>query len=194
MPDCRSGTLCQSRTVDVHPVRPEEAAAVGACLRHRLVVSDRLARQGRGECLYLVAWEGGAPTGQALLHWRRPQALTTIPGLDGLPYLEDVFVLPERRDRGIGTALLAAAQEAVATRGATGITLAVSVTNHGARRLYERLGYFDPGIPPHRQSAAEHGPDGVVRSGEETVVDLVRWLTPLATPARSAPGSSPIER
>ena len=180
--------------MDVHPLRPDEAAAVGAALRHGLVVSDRLARQRRGECLYLVAWRAGAPIGQALLHWRRPEALASAPGLDGFPYLEDVFVLGESRNRGIGTALLKAAEDAAAKRGATGIALAVSVANHRARRLYERLGYVDSGAPPHRQSAAEHGPDGMIRSGEETVVDLVLRIAPLAAPARSAPGSSPIER
>jgi GNAT superfamily N-acetyltransferase len=161
--------------VDVHPLRLDEAAAVAAKLRHRIVVADRLERQRREECLYLVAWEGGTPVGQALLHRQRPAALAVmVPAVDGLPYLEDVFVLPECRNRGIGTALLEVAEKATADHGDAGLTLAVNTGNSGARRLYERLGYVDAGVPMHRQASLENGARDTLPGARDNVVDLVK--------------------
>jgi GNAT superfamily N-acetyltransferase len=166
--------------MDVRLLRPEEAAAVAAKLRHRFVVADRLERQRRDECLYLVAWDGGNPVGQALLHRRRPSALAVAGVVDSLPYIEDVFVLPEWRNQGVGTALLEAAESGAAARGDRGVSLAVSTGNTAARRLYTRLGYVDAGVPVHRHATTEPGFDGGGQSGNETVVDLVKRLEGLA--------------
>jgi GNAT superfamily N-acetyltransferase len=169
--------------MEVRLLRPEEAAAVAATLRHRIVVADRLERQRRDECLYLVAWEGGTPVGQALLHRRRPSALTVAGVVDSLPYIEDVFVLPEWRDRGIGTALLEAAESAAAARGDQGVSLAVSTGNAAARRLYTRLGYVDAGVPVHRHATTEPGFQSDGHSGDENVIDLVKRLDGVASAA-----------
>jgi GNAT superfamily N-acetyltransferase len=179
--------------MDVRLLRPEEAAAVAATLRHRVVVADRLERQRRDECLYLVAWEDGTPVGQALLHRRRPSALAVAGVVDSLPYIEDVFVLPEWRNRGVGTALLEAAESAAATRGDRGVSLAVSTGNAAARRLYTRLGYVDAGVPVHRHATTEPGFDSGDQSGNETVVDLIKRLdgvTAAAWPAGRGGGRS----
>jgi ribosomal protein S18 acetylase RimI-like enzyme len=96
--------------------------------------------------------------------------------VDSLPYIEDVFVLPEWRNRGVGTALLEAAESAAATRGDRGVSLAVSTGNAAARRLYTRLGYVDAGVPVHRHATTEPGFDSGDQSGNETVVDLVKRL------------------
>jgi GNAT superfamily N-acetyltransferase len=178
--------------MDVHALRWDEAAAVAATLRHRIVVADRLERQRRDECIYLVAWEGGTPVGQALLHRRRPAALAVWEAtVDSLPYLEDVFVVPEWRNRGIGTALLEAAERAAAANGAAAVTLAVSTGNSGARRLYERLGYVDTGVPMHRQSTPEDGPRATLPGHGDNVVDLVKRIDCLAG---AAPPATPERR
>jgi GNAT superfamily N-acetyltransferase len=169
--------------MDVRLLRPDEAAAVAATLRHRIVVADRLERQRRDECLYLVAWEGGTPVGQALIHRRRPSALAVAGVVDSLPYIEDVFVLAEWRNRGIGTALLGAAESAAAERGDQGVSLAVSTGNADARRLYTRLGYVDAGVPVHRHATTEPGFDSDGHSGNGTVIDLVKRLDGVASAA-----------
>ena len=112
--------------------------------------------------------------------------------MDSLPYIEDVFVLPEWRDRGIGTALLEAAESAAAARGDRGVSLAVSTGNAAARRLYTRRGYVDAGVPVHCHATTEPGFDGDGQSGNETVVDLVKRLdavTAAAWPAARGGGS-----
>jgi len=175
--------------MDVHPLRVEEAQAVASTLRHRIVVTDRLERQRRDECLYLVAWEGGCPVGQALLHRQRPPALRVADRVDALPYLEDVFVVPEFRNLGIGTALLEAAERAAAARGDRAVSLAVSTLNSGARRLYARLGYVDAGIPVHHQPTSDPVAGSQGRAGSETVMDLVKRIDRLAAAMRAAGGS-----
>jgi GNAT superfamily N-acetyltransferase len=176
--------------MDVHPLRVDEAQAVASTLRHRIVVADRLERQRRDECLYLVAWEGGCPVGQALLHRQRPPALRVADRVDALPYLEDVFVIPEFRNLGIGTALLEAAERAAAARGDRAVSLAVSTLNSGARRLYARLGYVNAGVPAHRQPTSDPVTGSAGRCGGETVVDLVKRVDRLAAAMRPARGSA----
>ncbi|MGA8015274.1 MAG: GNAT family N-acetyltransferase [Candidatus Dormiibacterota bacterium] len=168
--------LDPGRAVDVHALAPAEAGAVVRTLRHPVIVEDRLERQARGDCVYLIAWERGRPVGQTLLHWRRPPTVWVGSAIDRIPYVEDLFVLPEARRRGIGSALLEAAAEAAASHGDPGLSLAVSVENHTARHLYDQRGYAEAGIAPRRQPTSEQSLDGSTRSFEEVVVDLVRWL------------------
>lgn len=55
-------------------------------------------------------------------------------------YIQTVCVAPAFRGRGVGTALVAHAEER-AFRESPNVFLCVSSFNPGARRLYERLGY-----------------------------------------------------
>lgn len=60
---------------------------------------------------------------------------------EGTLVLDGICVHPEWRGRGIGTALLAAADAYAATRGARQVQLSVVDTNPRAEALYQRLGY-----------------------------------------------------
>jgi len=55
-------------------------------------------------------------------------------------YIQTVCAAPEFRGTGVGTALVAFAEERV-FREFRNVFMCVSDFNHGARRLYERLGY-----------------------------------------------------
>lgn len=59
--------------------------------------------------------------------------------------IENLYVVPERRDEGVGTALLARAESTLRERGCTAVALDVMAANADARRFYERHGY-----DPHR--------------------------------------------
>ena len=91
---------------------------------------------------YLVAWDGAYPVGHAHVAW----ADTKL----GVPEVQDLFVLPERRRRGVATELSRAAERLAAGRGHGRISLGFSVDNVPARRLYKQLGYRDAGVPPER--------------------------------------------
>jgi ribosomal protein S18 acetylase RimI-like enzyme len=139
----------------VRPLAPEELVVADARLPlHRLDVGG----------LYLLAWEGEEPLGHAHVEWTEP------------PEIQDVWVLPERRGEGIGTALTRAAEREAASRGHDRIEITVSVRNPGARRLYERLGYTQKSEP-----YPVTGP--IMIRGEPVEVDdvLVRLAKPLVT-------------
>lgn len=118
--------------------------------------------QERGRCLYLIAWLDGTPVGSGEVEW------STI------PELKNLHVSPDLRSKGIGTALIAAA-EAAATVDHTTISVGVGVDNPHARRLYERLGYTATGRF-ETYSYTYVAPDGDERTAIETAEYLNKRL------------------
>jgi ribosomal protein S18 acetylase RimI-like enzyme len=96
-----------------------------------------------GEVTVLFAGEG--PDAFAQLRFR---ASLYTGALDA--YLEELYVIPERRGHGLGRALLEAAMEHARDRGAAHIDLNTSETDVAARALYESAGFTN----------REGGPDG----------------------------------
>jgi GNAT superfamily N-acetyltransferase len=112
--------------IEIRALEPEDVEAVDAALPlHRL--------DHEADSTYVVAWDGDSPVGHAHIAWDGTEL--------GVPELQDFFVLPERRNEGIGTQLTAAAERLVAERGHDECSIGVSVRNADARRLYEGLGY-----------------------------------------------------
>lgn len=91
-------------------------------------IAERLfARQALGESIYLTAWVNDVPVGYGEVVSAEPRELRSL------------HVADAHRDRGIGTAIIRAAEEA--SREAGELSVRVGVGNPDARRLYERLGY-----------------------------------------------------
>ena len=81
---------------------------------------------------------GEGPDGIALLRFR-PAVWS-----EGLEcYLAELYVVPERRGRGLGRALLEKAIELARERGADTIDLGTSEDDVVARALYEKLGFIN---------------------------------------------------
>jgi ribosomal protein S18 acetylase RimI-like enzyme len=59
--------------------------------------------------------------------------------------VENIYVEPDRRGEGIGTALLTAAESELVKRGVDAVALELMAGNEAARRFYRRAGY-----EPHR--------------------------------------------
>jgi ribosomal protein S18 acetylase RimI-like enzyme len=119
---------------------------------HLRYVAAELERVPRGEADYLALCPpSGLPVGMALLDW------TAVPGAGTIGQLA---VHPALRSCGLGTLLLAAAEERIAARGLDRAELRVEIDNHRARALYERLGYEAYGEAPDGWD--EPGPDGTV--------------------------------
>jgi ribosomal protein S18 acetylase RimI-like enzyme len=55
--------------------------------------------------------------------------------------LNDLFVAPAARGRGVGRILMKAAADAACKAGAVGLTLSTAITNAPAQALYESLGW-----------------------------------------------------
>lgn len=83
----------------------------------------------------LLAFEAGAPAGFAVYF----QNYSTFTGRPGL-YLEDLYVTPEKRGRGIGKALLLAVNRVALERGCGRFEWTVLDWNTGAIGFYESLG------------------------------------------------------
>ncbi|MGE0042010.1 MAG: GNAT family N-acetyltransferase [Vicinamibacterales bacterium] len=101
--------------------------------------ADLVRRWARGEqddCFALVAGEGPALDGVAVVRLQ-PEPLSHAPGA----HLEVLAVAAAAEGRGLGAALLEAAQAEAAARGARSMTLHVFAVNARARRLYERAGF-----------------------------------------------------
>jgi ribosomal protein S18 acetylase RimI-like enzyme len=98
-----------------------------------------------GDVTVLLA--GNGPDGLALLRFR-PSLWSE--SLDC--YLEELYVVPDRRGKGLGRALMEAAMETARAEGAGYMDLGTAETDTAARALYEKLGF----------SRTEGKPDGPV--------------------------------
>ncbi len=95
-----------------------------------------------GEITVLLGGQG--PDGLALTRLR-PSLWSE--SLDA--YLEELYVVPERRGHGLGRALLEAAMDTARERGAAHIDLGTSEDDVAARALYESFGFDNREGKPH---------------------------------------------
>jgi GNAT superfamily N-acetyltransferase len=129
---------------------------------------SRLSEQPGEPSTYLVAWDGEEPVGHAHIAWTGTHL--------GVPEIQDVFVVPERRRQGIASQLTRAAEAEARTRGWEAISLSVSQEgNQSARRLYAKLGYVEAPTDPVRVSGV------IILRGqplevEDTLVYLMKRL------------------
>ena len=79
---------------------------------------------------------GSGPDGLALLRFR-PSLWSE--SLDC--YLEELYVVPDRRGEGLGKALMEAAIETARAEGARYMDLGTAETDTAARALYEKMGF-----------------------------------------------------
>jgi GNAT superfamily N-acetyltransferase len=118
---------------------------------------ERWASQLRQEVVYLLAWHGTEVVGRVslLFQSKYPEVRSLLGGAAEMNALE-----ARPQGEGIGTALILAGEREARRRGTAVLGLAVEVDNHGARRLYERLGYvmWDHGLVIDRW--AERDRDG----------------------------------
>jgi len=83
----------------------------------------------------LIAQDDGEPVGFALF-FHNFSTFLAQPGI----YLEDLFVVPEQRGRGVGRALLERLAQVAVDRGCGRLEWAVLDWNKDAIKFYERLG------------------------------------------------------
>lgn len=101
--------------------------------------TDLLARD---DVLVVLAEDGGVATGFGYL------TLRPTPYGDGpLAQLEELYVVPDLRDGGIGTAILTRAVDEVLARDAIEVHINVDEVDTDTRRFYERHGFvnIEPG-------------------------------------------------
>lgn len=110
---------------------------------------ERFAMQERGEGLYLVAWQDNQPVGHLFLKWDGTSEESVQAIIDDCPDIEDIFVLKDYRMHGIGHELLKTVERSAREKGCRQIGLAVGLTNHTARELYQHEGFIKSTIAPY---------------------------------------------
>jgi GNAT superfamily N-acetyltransferase len=161
-------TVC--RAADV-PLLDQCIGSPGATSFH----ARRFARQERGQSTYLVAWLDGRPVGHAELRWGGCDDAAVRAARPGCPEINALTVWPESlRSRGIGSALVRAAEERARERGRTAIGLGVADDNPRAAALYARLGYRP--LAPYVGRWSYEGHDGVTHECVEELTFLVKEL------------------
>jgi GNAT superfamily N-acetyltransferase len=120
--------VCLVRELAVYEKLERHAVATPEAFRHHLFGPDRAAEAA-------IAEVAGEPVGFAL--WFT--TFSTFRGQPGL-YLEDIFVMPAHRGRGIGKALLATVAKRAVERGAGRLEWSVLNWNSPAIGFYRGLG------------------------------------------------------
>jgi GNAT superfamily N-acetyltransferase len=101
--------------------------------RNRSFFRRFLAPSADGELL-AAHDEGGRILGYACLYWHfsSTRAVETV-------LMNDLFVAPDTRGRGIGRALIEASRDVARERGAAWLEWATAPDNHTAQRLYDSM-------------------------------------------------------
>lgn len=118
------------RDYDSHIVPERNRSTVREAVLRR-IVSDEL----------LVAREDGGVVGFVMFTRESGQYEQDVQR----GVVQNIYVVPDHRRRGIGTALLTAAEDALTESGVDRVALDVMAKNEDARRFYRRHGYG-----PHR--------------------------------------------
>lgn len=84
-------------------------------------------------------WLAGTILGYALVTVN--EGSPTWASVERFGYVESLSVLPEARSTGVGSALLRAAEDQLATLGVEQVNITTVAPNENARRFYEREGY-----------------------------------------------------
>lgn len=100
------------------------------------VLSDKLVNQPQGTAVFIAEDADAVPLG--FIHL---QTGTDYYDHEEHGHISDVIVAPEAEGRGVGSLLLAKAEEWARARGYRWLTLSVFARNVRAREVYERLGY-----------------------------------------------------
>jgi len=135
-------------TLRIRPGRLEDVPLIAELIRalahyekleHEVVLTEKkLTDSLFGERQYaetIIAEDDGQPVGFALF-FHNYSTFLAQPGL----YLEDLFVVPEKRGAGVGRALLERLAQIAVERGCGRLEWAVLDWNVDAIRFYQRLG------------------------------------------------------
>lgn len=89
----------------------------------------------------LIAWEGERALGMVIAFADIDQSHYLHERDRQQGHISDLWVEEDARDRGIGAALIAAAEERMRAAGLQAMSVSALTENAGAHRLYRRIGY-----------------------------------------------------
>lgn len=164
---------------EIRPLAEDEIPLLDAHLDPERLAGrhhDRFTQQQDGRLTYLIAWLDGIPIGHTMVRWEGTTDAFVAERISGCAHVEDLFVMPEYRSRGIGTRILAHGERLAMERGFGRIGLAVGIDNPRARALYERLGYADTGFGAFEIGGTYRNAHGEEREWREVCEYLVKRI------------------
>lgn len=133
--------------LEIRPLRDDDPEVISAALaavgwdKPVAQYENYLDEQREGTRDVLVATVDGGYAGYVTVRWESPYE-----PFGGIPEIQDFNVLPELRRRGIGSALMDAAEALVAERSpVVGIGVGLYPDYGQAQRMYVRRGYVPDG-------------------------------------------------
>jgi GNAT superfamily N-acetyltransferase len=112
-----------------------EGIAGFAALRVEVLLEELLARPAERGLIWV------AESQRALVGYLIAVLVLSLEHRGLMAEIDEFFVLPEARARGIGSALLSAAEADLAQRGCVRLQLQLATANARGRAFYERKGY-----------------------------------------------------
>lgn len=82
-----------------------------------------------------------AETGGDLIGYLVAVSMPSLEHKGLMAEIDEMFVVPEARTRGVGRQLIASLEQSLAARGCVRLQLQLGVANAGARAFYRRLGF-----------------------------------------------------
>lgn len=138
--------------------------------------TDRLTRQDQGRGALLVAWQNDRPIGHIYI-WLEPSDTPEVREyIPGVPLLSHVEVHPDYRSRGVGTELIATAEQMLRDDGFNEVALAAQIDDRIAGRLFRRLGYSDRQHPPIEVMRDVRLPDGTRKRQSVSCLVMIKRL------------------
>lgn len=142
MTDLEHSTMVLAVPITVRPAQQADIPRLewyGQYAHFRTLFQRAYAEQKQGQRMILIADCQGFPIGHIFIQLHSKNTL--IAEKDQRAYLYSFRVMEMFQRMGVGTRLILEAERLLHEHGYNTVTIAVSKTNHAARRLYERLGY-----------------------------------------------------
>jgi GNAT superfamily N-acetyltransferase len=153
----------------IRPAAPSDLDGVGEVVGSADRVAVRLQAAERGDDGMLVAEVSSRIVGVASVRWSNP---CDAPN----PWLYGLHDAAEARRRGIGRALVEAAEELGRRRGAEHMSLDVDVDDAAAIAFYETLGYAVVRRHRHRWRSVDPRTGRIVEEGTAPILIMRRRL------------------
>lgn len=135
-----------------------DAISEGLPQRPKPLHAQRIFQQSMGHNLYLFAWKADTPVGHVMVKWPTwPEGPGAVEwqARYGCCFIEDLWVLPDMRNLGIGRALMVSAESRCLSQNTSRAGLHVGLDDgyKAALHLYYSTGYRDLGHGPFIESS-----------------------------------------
>jgi GNAT superfamily N-acetyltransferase len=135
--------LDENPRLSIKPAKEgDELELAGDDVSHLRILQERCERMADGRGLLLVAWCDEIAVGHIYLWWEPADEPELRERLKNVPLLMNLWVRKDRREQGIGTALVHEAENQLRARAHRRVALGVELDNRVAIKFYLGRNYY----------------------------------------------------